>query len=365
MKALWNKFINWLKTDNHLLWVSIIALMVIGLISVYFVGAYDSTRLGFDSGFLFNRYWPYALVGFLFMLGCSCLSKKSIIRISWVLLILGILLMLYTRIHPVIVRGALRYAFVGGLAIPPLVITLPAYITLMSHWLSKDLKRPLWSMFGMVTLTAFITLIAFTSPYVFMLQVYLLLFILLTFKARKNIPVLSKLYLFGIIGAVALCVFALLTMPHVQYRFADTFYGYSPYSQGWFSVNAIKNSALIGNTPESLRVLATLPESATDFMFAGIVAKFGILMGLLILALYGFIVKGLARIIRTTKDKFNELLATGTLGLLVFGVVMSVSAALGIWIRPTGLPFVSFMTIPLLAWCVLFGFVLSITKEEK
>ena len=34
---MFQKIKNWLNTNNHLLWVSIPALMIIGLISVYFV----------------------------------------------------------------------------------------------------------------------------------------------------------------------------------------------------------------------------------------------------------------------------------------------------------------------------------------
>lgn len=363
MKALWNKFTNWLNTGNHLLWVSIIALMVIGLFSVYFVGAYDSTRLGFEPSFLFNKYWLYALVGFLFMLGCSRLSKKAIIRISWIWGAIGLLFMLLTLIDPWYVNGSSRYVRILMWTIDPFVMTLPAYIVLMSHWLSKDLKKTLWSMTGISLLTMFIIVTALKAPYVFMALVYSFVFIFMTFKARKNIPSLYKIWVSGAVIAVALIVLTVIYMPHVQARFFQIINGYPEYTQVWYSVNAIKHSTFIGNTPESLRFLSILPESSIDFMFSGIVAKFGILMGLLVLALYGFMVKGLARIIHTTKDKFNELLATGTLGLLLIYVVSSVFTAFGILAHSSVLPFVSFMAMPLLAWSVLFGFALSSNKK--
>ena len=94
-------------------------------------------------------------------------------------------------------------------------------------------------------------------------------------------------------------------------------------------------------------------------MFSGILAKFGMLIGLLVLALYGFVAKGLTRIIHDTKDTFNTFMATGTLGLLVLYVFTSVTTAFGFLIVPSVLPFVGYAPFGILVWCALFGFVLA------
>lgn len=359
MKALCDKIKTWLNTNNNLLWVSISALMIIGLVSVYFVGAYDSARFGYNPEFLFNKYWPYALVGLLIMIGFSRLSKQSIIRISWVWLVIGILMMLSTLIAPWYVNGSARYVRLLMWTFDPFVITIPAYIVLMSHWLSKKLTKPTLSILGMALLTLFIVYTAFVAPYVFMAQIYLLLFILLTFKARKNIPGLSKTYIIALLMLVAVFALAVSTQPHVQARFFQVVNGYPEHTQVWYSVNAIKHSIFIGNTPESLRNLSILPESSMEFIFTGILAKFGILMGLLVLALYGCVAKGLINITKNTKDKFKEILASGTLGLLAIYVIMTVAMAFGILVASAYLPFVGYANMALLAWCALFGFVLA------
>lgn len=357
---MFQKIKNWLNTNNHLLWVSISALMIIGLISAYFIGAYESARIGYNPEFLFNKYWPYALVGLLIMIGFSRLSKQSIIRISWVWLVIGLLMMLSTLIMPMQINGSARYVRLLMWIFDPFVLTIPAYIVLMSHWLSKKLTKPTLSILGMALLTLFIVGTAILAPYVFIAQVYALLFIFLTFKARKNVPGLSKAYIIALImliGVVALAV----TQPHVQARLVHMFY-HPQYSQVGISIDAIKHSALIGNTPESLRWLAALPESSMDFVFTGILAKFGILMGLLVLALYGCAAKGLISISKTTKDKFKEILANGTLGLLVIYVIMSIANAFGVFVASSYLPFVGYANMTLLAWCALFGFVMAKDK---
>lgn len=360
---MFQKIKNWLNTNNHLLWVSIPALMVIGLISTYFIGAYESARFGYNPEFLFNKYWPYALVGLLIMIGFSRLSKQSIIRISWFWLVIGLLMMLSTVLSPYYINGSARWVRVLWMVIDPFVLTIPAYIVLMSHWLSKKLTKPTLSILGMALLTLFIVGTTILAPYVFMAQVYALLFIFLTFKARKNVPGLSKAYIIALIMLVAVVALAISTQPHVQARLAHMFY-HPQYSQVGISIDAIKHSALIGNTPESLRWLSALPESSTDFVFTGILAKFGILMGLLVLALYACVAKGLISIAKTTKDKFKEILASGTLGLLAIYVIIAVTTAFGIFVASAYLPFVGYANMALLTWCALFGFVLAKDKSK-
>ena len=363
MKKLLNKFKNWQNTDNHSLWVSISDLIIFGLIAIYSVGAYISVKFG-GPDYLFINYLPYALIGFLMMVGFSRLSQKSIVRISWILGIIGLLLMLKTIIAPVMIKGSARYVHLARLYIDPFLMTLPAYIVLMSHWLSKKITKPLWSMIGMTLLTLFIVYAAFIAPYIFMAQIYSLLFILLTFKARKNANGLSKAYIVALVMLIAVVAFAVLTRFHVQTRLLLMF-SQPKYSAVWLSRQAVNHSTLIGSTHESLKLLSILPDAPASFMFSGILAKFGILVGLAVLALYGFVAKGLTRIIHNTKDKFKENLATGTLGLFALCVVMSVAAAFGLLNTQSVLPFVSYAPYGILVWCALFGFVLASNNGQK
>lgn len=348
MKSLWNKFTNWLNTGNHLLWIAIVALMVIGFISVYFVGGH----------ILFNKYWPYALVGFLLMVGSSFLSKKAIVRISWVLGIFGFLLILKTFFVPEIIKGAARYVTLIGVPLDPFAITLPAYIVLMSHWLSKDKANKTWTTIGATILTLFIIFAALKAPYVFMVQLYLFLFIILGFCARKNNPGVYYTSMTVLIFFIVMGVSSFLGIQHVQYRMLHV---------GDFvthmSTHAIASSALIGSTSESLTALARLPSVASDFMFTGIIAKFGLLMGALVLALYGFVARRLLRITRTTKDQFTKILSGGALGAFAIYVIMALFVAFEMLPTAAYWPFIGFCGTMLLSWCILFGFVFATNRK--
>ena len=368
MKALWNKTKNWLNTNNHLLWVSIIALIMIGLVATYFIGPYELARHDwgqhFGSHYFFNKFWPFALVGTIILFACSKLSKKWVLRLSWILGVCAFLLMLQTIISPIIIHGAARYAHFGPAFIDPFVLMLPAYIVLMSHWLSKDKMNKTWTTIGTTALTLFIIWTAANAPYIFMAQAYLLLFFILGFKARKNIPGPFYVGIGMLIAFVALMVLAIEHWPHVQIRVLQLFESSPLYSQSWWATQALTHSTLIGNTPDSLAALKTLPGSITDYTVTSMIAKFGYLVGLLILALYGCVAKGLTNTIQNTKDKFGKMLSTGALGMFAIYTIVALLVAFGILATAADWPFLGYAGGTLfLTWCILFGFVIAVNKK--
>ena len=352
------KIKSWLSKDNNLIWTSVVALMIIGLLSVYFLGAYASARLGVTPNYFFDKSFVYVLIGLLFMILASRLSNKSIIRFCWVLGIFGLLMILLGLINPTYIAGSARYVKLGSVVLNPFVITLPAYVVLVSHWLSKENAKQSWVMAGITLVTLFIAVAAFMAPYVFMTQVYLLLFFIMGFKARKNTPGIFYTGICILIILGLMMAFATLTMPHIQHKILN-FGNYATQT----SVHAITSSALVGNTPESLASLSRLPGLISDFMFTGIIAKFGILMGLLVLALYGFVFNGLTHMIHNAKDKFSKMLSFSTLWLLAIYVIMAVMVAFGLLSTASYWPFISFGGTTFIIWCMLFGFVLAENKK--
>ena len=62
---MFHKIKTWLNTNNRLLWVSISALVIIGLISMYFIGTYETARIGMHPYYLFNKYYKIFLANYL------------------------------------------------------------------------------------------------------------------------------------------------------------------------------------------------------------------------------------------------------------------------------------------------------------
>ena len=354
-------------TNNRLLWISVISLMVIGLVSMYFIGPYAVAKYGMTESYgpnlVFNKYFPYIIVGVLLMLGCSRLSPKWVLRTSWVLGIISLVLMLMTVVMPHTIHGSARYVILGGIPIDPFVMMLPAYVVWMAHWLGKDKKDQTWVTVGATILTMFIVCAAFMAPYMFMAQVYLLLFLFMGIAARKTSPGVFHTSIIMLAVFIAFMVLGFVMMPHVQYRMLGILHG-TNYASA-MSMEAIKNSALIGSTTESLSALSKMPDSITVFILSSIVAKFGILLGVTVAVLMGFLGMGIGATVSGAKDQFAKFLSLGVFEAFGIFVLLAMLVSLNFILIAAHWPIIGFGGTMTLSWCTMFGFVIAMNKNNK
>lgn len=352
----------WLNKGNNSLWVATAAMIVIGTIAIYQLAPFQDVRIGLPQGFLFGRYLPYLIFGIIMMIGCSRMSKKFMIRFSYVLMAFGMLLLGISLIQPHFVMGTTRYVVFCGMNLDPYMLMLPAYIVLMSNWLGKEITKDkkFWVWLACSVLTAIIVFMAINAPYMLMAGTYVLTFMVLTLQARKNMP--AAFYTSLALGAAIFAAFAygVLTMPHVHARLESMLYGTSYTVQATKAV--IHSSSLIGSNPESIQALTNLPDVPTDFMFAGIVGKMGYLMGALVLMLY---IWASISIHRTTQNasQFRKLLGAGVITVFILGFFGNIDTSIGGLQHASYLPFMSCSWNALLSFCLMFGFVLA--KPEK
>jgi cell division protein FtsW (lipid II flippase) len=325
--------------------------MVIGVIAMYFIAPYTITRFG--RSIVFNRYWQIVLLGFLVMLLCSRMSKKIVFTTSWAVGIISLILILMTAVSPHYVAGSSRFIHLFGTMIDPFTLMLPAYIVLLSKWLSDENSK--WGIWVGFVITLFISTVACMAPYMFMSVLYLLVFGIMAVASHRIKP---NVFYAGLGGALCMFIMACLFLPHVQYRILN-FGNYATQ----MSLNAITHSAIIGNTTQSLSALSRLPGSINDFMFTSIIAKFGLLFGLFVLGLYGCILAKLSSMIKNATDKFSKNVTIGTLALFATFLFVSFVMAFGLVSASANWPFIGFYASMYMMWCMLFGFVFATNKK--
>ena len=354
----------WLNTGNNSLWVAIAAMVLIGTTSIYQLAPFQEMRMGLSEEFFFHRYVPYLIFGLIMMIGCSRMSKKIMIWFSYILGVFGYFLMLLTMVEPHIIYGTARYVSLFGVVnIDPFMLTLPAYIVLISNWLSKEItkekKFKIW--LGCSAVTVFIMYTAIMAPYMMMAAAYALAFFVMTTQSRKNMPMAFYTSIALGLGLFATFSYSVLTNSYMHARLEHIMYGTS------YTVQAAKavmhSSSLIGSNPESIQAITNLPEVHTDFMFAGIVGKMGYLMGVLVLLLY---VWTSTCIIKTTHNasRFRRLLGFGVFAVFVLNFFGNIDTSIGGLQHASYLPFMSCTWNELLAFCIMFGFLLS-KPEQK
>jgi cell division protein FtsW len=167
------------------------------------------------------------------------------------------------------------------------------------------------------------------------------------------------------LGAVGLGA-AYFTIPHVARRlkrFMD------PSSGDTFQVdNAVESfvrGGWLGQGPGEGTVKRILPDSHADFIFAVAAEEFGIVLCLVVVALFAFIViRALARAQRSD-DPFSRFAATGL--AILFGVQSAINMSVNLHLIPAKgmtLPFISYGGSSLLSLAYGMGMVLALTRER-
>jgi len=109
-----------------------------------------------------------------------------------------------------------------------------------------------------------------------------------------------------------------------------------------------------------------IPDAATDYPFAVIAEEFGLLGGLVILALYGALVIRGFRIAFMARDRFTALLAAGFSATLGIQVAMIVGGVVGL-LPLTGitLPFISYGGSSVVANLLMVNFLWLFSAQEQ
>jgi len=170
----------------------------------------------------------------------------------------------------------------------------------------------------------------------------------------------------GIGGLGALAVAAFSFFPHVRSRVMRF---WDPTSGDNFQVNraleAFGNGGLMGRGPGEGRVKDVLPDAHADFVFAVVGEEFGLVICLVMLALFGFIVlHGLLRLV-AEQDLFIVLASCGL--VTSFGLQAFVNMASSLRLIPTKgmtLPFVSYGGSSVLAVALGIGMLLALTRRR-
>jgi cell division protein FtsW len=169
-----------------------------------------------------------------------------------------------------------------------------------------------------------------------------------------------------VVGGAASLVGAYFAFGHVRSRF-DRFL--DPSSGDNYQVNtaleAFMNGSLFGRGPGEGTVKAQLPDAHTDFVMAVAGEEFGLVVCLIILALFAFVtLRALSRASKET-SLFITLAATG-LGVQ-FGLQAAINMASTIQLIPAKgmtLPFISYGGSSALAMAICVGMMLSLTREH-
>jgi cell division protein FtsW len=163
-------------------------------------------------------------------------------------------------------------------------------------------------------------------------------------------------------------VAAYLFFPHVQKRVENFLHpgnGIGADYQPRTALEAFGNGGLLGRGPGEGRVKDVLPDAHADFVFAVAGEEFGMILCLVIIAVFAFIVlRGLLRLVQE-QDMFIVLACTGL--VTGFGLQAFVNMASSLQLIPTKgmtLPLISYGGSSALAVALGMGMLLALTRRR-
>jgi cell division protein FtsW len=350
----------WWTVDKPLLG-AIFALMLTGVILSLAASPPVATRIGLDPFHFFGRHVMFLLPASIVLVGVSFLSPKQIRRTALIVFALSIALIVATLLFGAEVKGSKRWITILGVNIQASESAKPAFVVVAAWLFAESTKRPEMpaTSMALALLLMLVTLLVMEPDFG---QTML---ILMVWGALFFIAGMRMIWVMGLAGVAAAGLFsAYLFVPHVAGRIKRFM---NPASGDTFQVDmameAFFNGGWFGLGPGEGIAKRSLPDSHTDFVFAVAAEEFGIILCLMMLALYAFIViRALSRAY-ASEDMFARFAASGL--AILFGVQGAINMAVNLQLIPAKgmtLPFVSYGGSSIISLAYGVGMMLALTR---
>ena len=166
---------------------------------------------------------------------------------------------------------------------------------------------------------------------------------------------------FGLLGVMGIA--ALTFMPHIKNRAAHIF-DIARDTQAWYSINSIRHGGLFGSGEKSY-VKDVLPESTNDFVYSAIAEDWGAIIACILVILLFVVLSKLIKHASMVKDDFVVYVVTGAAALFGGQICFNLMTALHLFIdKGMTLPFISYGGVSFIVFCILFGIVLALIRED-
>jgi len=356
-------FAAWWWTVDRLSLAAVIALMLAGIVLSLAASPPVAARLGLEPFYFVNRHILYLAPALLVLLVTSLLSERTIRRTALLVFVVSLLLVAATLMFGAEVKGARRWIVILGVNIQPSEFLKPAFVILIAWLFGESARRP-----EMPANTAALALLLLSvSALVLQPDFGQTMLIMLIWGTLFFLAGMRMVWVVGLGGAALVgLAAAYATLPHVArriQRFMD------PASGDTFNVDQALESFLsggwFGRGPGEGTIKRILPEAHTDFVFAVAAEEFGIVLCLVLLALFAFVVvRALSRALND-EDPFRRFAVAGLAMLL--GLQSAINMAVNLHLIPAKgmtLPFISYGGSSMISLAYGMGMLLALSRER-
>ena len=356
-------FSEWWWTVDRLTLAALGALMLGGIVLCLAASPPVATRIGLDPFHFVNRQVLFLIPAAGVLIATSFLSPREIRQVSIIVFAVSLALVATTPYFGAEIKGARRWLVILGMNIQPSEFLKPAFVVLVAWLFGESERRP---EMPANTMALGLLLVAVTGlvmqPDFGQTMLVSLVWSALFFLAGMRIVWVVGL---GGVAAVGLAT-AYMMVPYVARRierFRD------PSSGDTFNIDqaleSFQQGGWFGRGPGEGTVKRILPESHTDFVFAVAAEEFGIVLCLVLVAVFAFIVLRALRHAARTEDPFARFAAAGL--AIMFGLQSAINMAVNLHLMPAKgmtLPFISYGGSSMVSLAYGVGMMLALTRQR-
>jgi cell division protein FtsW len=356
-------FSEWWRTVDRLTLAALGALMLGGIVLCLAASPPVAARIGLDPFHFVDRQVLFLIPAAGVLIAVSFFSPREIRQVSFIVFVVSLILVAATPFFGAEIKGARRWLVILGVNIQPSEFLKPAFVILVAWLFGESAKRP-----EMPANTIALALLAVVVALLVLQPDFgQTMLIALVWGALFYMAGMRFVWMVGLAATASVGLMtAFYTVPHVAQRInrfldpgsGDTFNTdiatESFYRGGWF-----------GTGPGEGTIKRILPEGHTDFVFAVAGEEFGVVLCLILVALFAFIViRALTKALRND-DPFIRFAAAGL--AILFGLQSTINMAVNLHLMPAKgmtLPFISYGGSSLISLAYAMGMLLALTRER-
>ncbi len=357
-------FPRWWRTIDKWTLTSVFVLFGLGLLLGLAASVPLATRNGLEPFYYVQRQAFFGGIALVVMIAISMMPPDMVRRLG----IMGFAvamtgLMLLPLFGTDFGKGAVRWFSLGFTSVQPSEFLKPGFIVVVA-WLiaaSQELTGPPGKLLSFVLTVIVVGFLAMQPDFG---QSALILFGWGVVYFVGGAPML----LIGVVGALVAGGGVLFYESSEHFaRRIDGFLAsdVDPRTQLGYAANAIQEGGFFGVGVGEGQVKWSLPDAHTDFIIAVAAEEYGLLLVLVILAIYGLIVvRSLTRLL-PERDPFARLAGAGL--ACVFGVQAMINMGVAVRLLPAKgmtLPFVSYGGSSIIAAGITMGMLLALTRAR-
>ena len=349
-----------------------LALVIIGLVTIYDASVVSAFRDFGDKFYYFKNQLLWALLGLISLVFFNFFNYHKLLKASLFLLPICSLLLIAVLIPGVgdQIYGARRWISVGSFNFQPSEITKLALIFYLANIISKFENFKIRTSDAAIVyfLPIFVvTVLVLVEPDLGTSMIYVAIALVIYFVGRAPLWHFALSLPFIITGVVA----AIVTKPYRLERlrsFIDP--SYDPQGAS-YQINQILTALAQGGLTgvgigASRAKFAFIPEVHSDSIFAIFIEELGLVGALFLMAIFLFLIQRAITIAQSSRDFQGKVLAIGLAALLASQFVFNLASIVAL-IPLTGvpLPFISYGGSSLLVTMTAIGILANIKRSNE